>query len=37
MGRGEEAFKYFNQALPIWREVGEQSGEALTLNNMGRA
>jgi CHAT domain-containing protein len=37
MGRGEEAFNYFNQALPIWQEAGERSGEALTLNNMGRA
>jgi len=37
MGQEDEAFKYFNQALPIWREVGEKGGEALTLNNMGRA
>ena len=37
MGRGAEAFDYFNQALAIWREVGEHGGEAMTLNNMGRA
>ena len=37
IGNGPEAFKYFNQALPIWREAGERGGEALTLNNMGRA
>jgi CHAT domain-containing protein/Tfp pilus assembly protein PilF len=36
MGRGQEAFKYFNQAIAIWREVGELGGEALTLNSMGR-
>jgi CHAT domain-containing protein len=37
MGKGQEAFKYFNQAIAIWREVGELGGEALTLNSMGRA
>jgi tetratricopeptide (TPR) repeat protein len=37
MGQGPEAFKYFNQALVIWRETGEHGGEALTLNSMGRA
>ncbi len=37
MGQGAEAFKYFNQALPLWQEEGEQGGEALTLNSMGRA
>jgi CHAT domain-containing protein/Tfp pilus assembly protein PilF len=36
MGRGAEAFDYFNRALTIWREVGERGGEAMTLNNMGR-
>jgi CHAT domain-containing protein len=35
MGQGTEALNYFNQALPLWREAGEQGGEALTLNNMG--
>jgi CHAT domain-containing protein len=37
MGREQEAFNYFNQALAMWRDVGEQGGEALTLNSMGRA
>ena len=36
MGQGPEAFKYFNQALAIWRETGEHGGEAMTLNSMGR-
>jgi hypothetical protein len=36
-GPGAGGFNYFNQALPIWREEGEQGGEALTLNSMGRA
>ncbi len=35
--RGKQALEYFNQALPIWREIGERSGEALTLNDMGPA
>jgi tetratricopeptide (TPR) repeat protein len=38
MGQGTEALDYFNQALPLWqRSAGERGGEALTLNNMGRA
>ena len=37
MGQGPEAFKYFNQALAMWRETGEHGGEAMTLNSMGRA
>ena len=37
MGKGQDAFKYFSQAIAIWREVGELGGEALTLNSMGRA
>jgi CHAT domain-containing protein/Tfp pilus assembly protein PilF len=36
MGRGEEALKYYELAVPIWREVGEKGGEALTRSNMGR-
>jgi len=27
--------KYFNQALPILRQVGDRRGEAVTLNNIG--
>jgi len=37
MGQGLEAIKYFNQALPLYRQMGERSGEALTLNDMGPA
>ncbi|WP_333068008.1 MULTISPECIES: tetratricopeptide repeat protein [unclassified Microcoleus] len=33
----QEALKYFNQALPMWREVGDRRGEATTLNNIGAA
>ncbi|MEG5197565.1 MULTISPECIES: CHAT domain-containing protein, partial [unclassified Microcoleus] len=31
----QEALKYYNQALPIRREVGDRSGEARTLNGIG--
>jgi hypothetical protein len=30
----QEALKYFNQALPIWRSVGDRAGEAATLSNI---
>ena len=30
----QEALKYFNQALPITREVGDRAGEAATLSNI---
>ncbi|MEZ2313299.1 MAG: CHAT domain-containing protein, partial [Microcoleus sp.] len=33
----QEALKYYNQVLPIRREVGDRSGEATTLNNIGFA
>ena len=36
MGRGAEALDYFNRALPLWEETGQQGGKALTLDNMGR-
>ncbi|OBQ23475.1 MAG: hypothetical protein AN481_14965, partial [Aphanizomenon flos-aquae LD13] len=29
------ALDYYNQALPIYRSVGDSSGEAGTLNNIG--
>jgi CHAT domain-containing protein/Tfp pilus assembly protein PilF len=35
IGKPEEALKYYNQALPIRREVGDLGGEATTLNNIG--
>ncbi|MEG5059188.1 CHAT domain-containing protein [Microcoleus sp. A2-C5] len=31
----QEALKYYNQALPIMGEVGDRSGEATTLTNIG--
>jgi tetratricopeptide (TPR) repeat protein len=31
----QEALKYYNQALPIVREVGDRAGVATTLNNIG--
>ncbi|MDT9273238.1 MAG: tetratricopeptide repeat protein [Limnospira sp. PMC 737.11] len=35
LGNQTEALNYFNQALPIRREVGDRSGEATTLTNIG--
>jgi CHAT domain-containing protein len=35
LGNRTEALNYFRQALPILREVGDRSGEATTLNNIG--
>jgi CHAT domain-containing protein len=35
IGKPEEALKYYNQALPIIREVGDRSGEAVTLSSIG--
>jgi hypothetical protein len=35
MGESQKALEYFNQALPIRRAVGDRSGEANTLNNIG--
>jgi tetratricopeptide (TPR) repeat protein len=32
----QEALKYYNQALPILRQVGDRRGEAVTFNNIGR-
>jgi CHAT domain-containing protein len=37
MGQGQQALDYFNQAVPIYREVGNRGGEALALNDMGPA
>ena len=37
LGQQQTALDYYNQALPIWREVGNRSGEALALNDIGRA
>src|SRR5271154_536953 len=36
-GDTQKAEDYFNQALQIWRKVGNRNGEALALNDIGRA
>jgi tetratricopeptide (TPR) repeat protein len=35
LGDQPRALEYYNQALPLRRAVGDRSGEATTLNNMG--
>ncbi|MFM6267596.1 MAG: tetratricopeptide repeat protein, partial [Dolichospermum sp.] len=35
VGEKQKALDYYNQALPIYRAVGNRSGEATTLNNIG--
>ncbi len=37
MGDGKQALDDFNQALPIFRNLGERNGEALVLNDTGPA
>ena len=34
LGEKQEALAYYEQALPLRRQVGDRSGEATTLNNM---
>ena len=36
MGEKQQALDYYQQALPLSRAVGDRSGEATTLNNIGR-
>ena len=36
MGQEQKALDLLNQALPIWRELGDRLGEATTLTDMGR-
>jgi len=36
-GDTQKAEDYFNQALQIWHQVGNRNGEALALNDIGRA
>ena len=33
--RQEEALQYYEQALDIYKEVGDRSGEGIALNNLG--
>ncbi|MEQ9359471.1 CHAT domain-containing protein, partial [Coleofasciculus chthonoplastes] len=35
IGQPQQALDYYNQALPIFQEVGDLSGEAAILNNIG--
>jgi CHAT domain-containing protein len=35
LGQQQKALVYYNQALPILRQVGNRAGEAATLNNIG--
>jgi tetratricopeptide (TPR) repeat protein len=35
LGDRQQALHYYQQALPIQREVGDRAGEATTLNNIG--
>ena len=35
MGEQQKALSYFNQALPLFRSVGDKSGEACTFHNIG--
>ena len=35
MGEKQKALEFYNQALPIYRQTGDKSGEAGTLGNLG--
>ncbi|MEH2247893.1 MAG: tetratricopeptide repeat protein [Nostoc sp.] len=35
LGQKQKALDFYNQALPLFRAVGDRSGEATTLNNIG--
>ena len=35
LGEAQKALEKFNEALPISRAIGDRSGEAVTLNNIG--
>ncbi|MDF5739675.1 CHAT domain-containing protein, partial [Nostoc sp. S13] len=36
LGEKQKALDFYNQALPLFRAVGDRTGEARTLNNIGR-
>ena len=35
LGDKKKALAFYNQALPLRRDVGDRAGEATTLNNIG--
>ena len=35
LGEKQKALDYYEQALPLYRQVGDRGGEATTLNNIG--
>ena len=35
LGEKQKALDYYEQALPLLRQVGDRGGEATTLNNIG--
>jgi Flp pilus assembly protein TadD len=35
LGEKAKALEYYEQALPLRRQVGDKGGEAATLNNLG--
>ncbi|MFN6498505.1 MAG: CHAT domain-containing protein [Nostoc sp. DedQUE01] len=35
LGQKQQALSFYNQALPLYRAVGDRSGEAITLGNRG--
>ena len=36
LGDKQKALSYYEQALALWKQVGDRSGEATTLHNIGR-
>lgn len=36
LGDRHQALNFFQQALPMTREIGDRAGEAVTLNNIGQ-
>jgi tetratricopeptide (TPR) repeat protein len=36
LGEKQKALEYYSQSLPLFRAVGDRSGEATTLSNIGQ-
>ena len=36
LGEKQKALDYYNQALPLYRAVGDRNGEATTLDSLGK-